>query len=239
VVASHAGEATTALSDCSQVVGRLREFVPRGWRGHGRERVDGAESVETVEVQTALAERVELRPHRRTRTLPRAQRTVRRIVILGHTGTVTLDAIRWCADVGVALIQIDSDGRVLMVGNNPARTDSRLLRAQAAAASSEVGVAIARQLLGAKVDGQAEIAHHELANPETATAVRRLGADLQHATDLRGCRDLESQAANAYFAAWTTVGCQFTKQSQSRVPSHWHQYTVRSCPAPSQHRLKR
>jgi CRISPR-associated endonuclease Cas1 len=169
-------------------------------------------------------------PHRRTRTLPRAQRTVRRIVILGHTGTLTLDAIRWCADIGIALIQIDSDGRVLMVGNNSARTDSRLLRAQAAAAGSEVGIAIARQLLGAKVDGQAGIAHDELANTEIATAVRLISVDLQQATDLRVCRDLESQAANAYFAAWTAVGCRFTKQDQGRVPSHWHQFTVRGSP---------
>jgi CRISPR/Cas system-associated endonuclease Cas1 len=126
-------------------------------------------------------------------------------VILGHTGTLTLDAVRWCADVGIALIQIDGDGRVLMVGNNPARTDSRLLRAQAAAAGGEVGLAIARQLLGAKIDGQAAIAADELANAEIATAVRQLGEDLQQATDLRMCRDLESQAANAYFAGWTAV----------------------------------
>jgi CRISPR-associated endonuclease Cas1 len=169
-------------------------------------------------------------PHRRERLLPRAQRTVQRIVILGHTGTVTLDAIRWCADIGIALVQIDRDGRVLMVGNNPARTDSRLLRAQAAAGGSGVGIAIARQLLGAKVDGQAAIADHDLANTEITTAVRLLGADLQQATNLRGCRDIESQAANAYFAAWTAVGCRFTKQAQARVPSHWHQYTVRTSP---------
>ena len=60
--------------------------------------------------------------HRRTRRYSRAERVLRRIVILGHTGTVTLDAIRWCADIGIALVQIDSDGRILMVGNNPSRT---------------------------------------------------------------------------------------------------------------------
>jgi CRISPR/Cas system-associated endonuclease Cas1 len=106
-----------------------------------------------------------------------------------------------------------------MVGSNPARTDSRLLRAQAAAAGSEVGIAIARQLLGAKVDGQVAIAHDELANIEIATAAQLLGADLQQATELRVCRDLESQAANAYFAAWTAVGCRFTKQGLGRVPA--------------------
>lgn len=52
--------------------------------------------------------------HRRERQLPRAQRTVRRIVILGHTGHLTLDAVRWCADTGIALIQLDTDGTTLL-----------------------------------------------------------------------------------------------------------------------------
>ncbi len=52
--------------------------------------------------------------HRRERQLPRAQRTVRRIIILGHTGHITLDAVRWCADTGVTLLQLDTDGPVLL-----------------------------------------------------------------------------------------------------------------------------
>ena len=44
--------------------------------------------------------------HRRQRRLPRAQRTVRRIVLLGHTGAVTLEAVRWCTDTGIALLQL-------------------------------------------------------------------------------------------------------------------------------------
>src|SRR5262245_53299065 len=38
----------------------LREFVPRGWHGHRGERVDDAISIEPVDVEVALTERVEL-----------------------------------------------------------------------------------------------------------------------------------------------------------------------------------
>lgn len=169
-------------------------------------------------------------PHRRERLLPRAQRQVRRIVILGHTGTLSLDAIRWCTDVGIALMQIDTDGRVLMVGHNPARTDSRLLRAQAAAAGIQVGVAIAQHLLGLKIAGHAALLDGELANPQLASAARGLADRLQRATDLAGCRDLEAQAANVYFSAWTAVTCRFAARDQPRVPAHWQHYTVRSSP---------
>jgi len=169
-------------------------------------------------------------PHRRERLLPRAQRQVRRIVILGHTGTLTLDAIRWCTDVGIALVQIDTDGRVLMVGHNPARTDSRLLRAQAAAASSQIGVTIAQHLLGLKIAGHAALLDAELASPQLSTVARGLADQLQQATDLTGCRDLEAQAANVYFSAWTAVTCRFATRDQPRVPAHWQHYTVRSSP---------
>lgn len=39
--------------------------------------------------------------NRRERRLPKAQRTVRRIVILGHTGHISLEAVRWCHDTGI------------------------------------------------------------------------------------------------------------------------------------------
>jgi len=168
--------------------------------------------------------------HRRERRISRAERAVQRLVLLGHTGSVTLDAIRWCADVGIALVQIDTEGRVLMVGNNPARTDSRLLRAQAAAAGNEVGVVLARQLLGAKIEGQAAIADDELAAPQLADGIRQLAGALEQAADLLKCRDLEAQAANVYFAAWTATGCRFTDQDQKKVPQHWYQFDARTSP---------
>ena len=39
--------------------------------------------------------------HRREGQFPRAGSGLRRLVVLGHTGFVTFDALRWLADTGV------------------------------------------------------------------------------------------------------------------------------------------
>jgi len=95
--------------------------------------------------------------NRRTRELARIERDIRRIVILADTGGVTLEAVRWCADVGIAVVQLDRDGRLLLLAGAPGLDDARLRRAQAAAPSSPVGVEIARALLTAKLLGQAQL----------------------------------------------------------------------------------
>jgi CRISPR/Cas system-associated endonuclease Cas1 len=50
---------------------------------------------------------------RREGRLHRALGRLKRLVILGHTGTITLEAIRWLHDVGAAIVQIDRDGTVV------------------------------------------------------------------------------------------------------------------------------
>src|SRR6266567_4954059 len=50
---------------------------------------------------------------RRERAISRAPSTVSRLVILGTTGYITLEAFRWCAEEGIAVFQIDHDGTVI------------------------------------------------------------------------------------------------------------------------------
>jgi CRISPR/Cas system-associated endonuclease Cas1 len=50
---------------------------------------------------------------RRERRYARATCSIRQLVILGHSGAVSLEAMRWCVDVGVHVVQLDTDGRVL------------------------------------------------------------------------------------------------------------------------------
>ena len=45
---------------------------------------------------------------RRERRLNRASTTITRVLILGHAGLVTLEALRWCLDVGIMVSQIDA-----------------------------------------------------------------------------------------------------------------------------------
>ncbi len=168
--------------------------------------------------------------HRRERRLPRAQRTVRRIVILGHTGHLSLEAIRWCTDTGIVLTQFDTDGRLLLTAGGAQFDDPRLRRAQAAAATNPVGVKIARALLTAKLHGQASAAESLGASP-AATQIRRWAETLGQSQDLPGLRGVEAQANNTYFAAWAAhANCRFAERHRDRVPEHWEHFSARTSP---------
>lgn len=172
--------------------------------------------------------------HRRQRRLSRAQRTVRRLVILGHTGSISLEAIRWCTDTDITILHLDTDGRVLMLANTPTRTDGRLLRAQAAAPAGPVGLSIAQQLLQAKITGQAAITADFLDSTTIAQAMLDISDRLPGATTLRACRELEAQAANIYFSAWSGhARAQFSPTDTTRVPDAWQRFTVRTSPLQS------
>ena len=169
--------------------------------------------------------------HRRERRLPRAQRTVRRIVILGHTGHLSLEAVGWCTDTGIALTQLDTDGRLLLTAGGAQFDDPRLRRAQAAAAATNpVGVEIARALLTAKLQGQASVAESLGAGP-AATQIRRWAETLGQSQDLLGLRGVEAHASNTYFAAWAAhANCRFAERHRDRVPEHWEHFSARTSP---------
>lgn len=169
--------------------------------------------------------------HRRSRRLSRAQRTVRRIVVLGHTGHLTLDAVRWCAEVGIALVQLDTDGDLLAVAGATDHDDSRLRRAQALAPDNPAGLGIARALLAAKVTGQAAVCNENLALPTAGYRLTALADQLAQAPTVNACRDIEATAANAYFGAWAgRVTVRFASRDTGRVPEHWHVFTARRSP---------
>jgi len=165
--------------------------------------------------------------HRRTRQLTRAQRTVRRIVILSRTGNLTLDAIRWCTDTGITLVCARHDGTLDLIAAPDHHHDARLRRAQALATTSDVGVTIARYLITGKLDGHARNLVDLGADPTIVTdhlpAVDKANSTVE-------LIDIESRAAAEYFAAWAgRVHVMFTGKT-SRVPDHWRTFNARNTP---------
>lgn len=168
--------------------------------------------------------------HRRERRYTRGSRQLRRLVVLGHTGIITLDAIRWCHDVGITITQIDTDGRVLTASSPKTHDDARLRRTQALAAGTETGLTITRYLLTVKLHGQAANAESRLDAPDVAAVIRAY-ADALGDADLAGCQALEAQAANAYFDAWfPAVTMTFARKDYDRVPDHWRGFLARTTP---------
>jgi hypothetical protein len=64
---------------------------------------------------------------------PRVAHGLRRLVVIGADGMVSLAALRWLADQDAAFVMLDRDGSVLVVTGPVRPSDARLRRAQALA----------------------------------------------------------------------------------------------------------
>src|SRR6266481_3070264 len=91
---------------------------------------------------------------RRTIRLPRVGHGLRRLVIIGSDGFITLEALRWISDVEAAFVMLERDGSVLVTTGPVRPSDARLRRAQSFAYESGIAMKIARELIYRKLSGQ-------------------------------------------------------------------------------------
>src|SRR5713101_7091362 len=71
-----------------------------------------------------------LGPRRREGELLRASSGLKRLVIIGRAGSLSLAAIGWLRDIGAELAVLDYDGEVLVCSGWRGSNDARLRRAQ-------------------------------------------------------------------------------------------------------------
>lgn len=165
---------------------------------------------------------------RQHRTLAKVGHGIRRLVIIGHTGTISLDAIRWLDRTGIHLTHIDATGTPLVATVNEGLGNSRLRRAQALAATTDTGLDISRYLLDLKLAGQATNLRTYLDNHNTADRIDRHRLALATADTIRDCVEAEAQAALDYFTAWNgNVAYRWANKDRDRLPDHWHTFTSR------------
>jgi hypothetical protein len=79
--------------------------------------------------------------------LPRVGHGLRRLVVIGSDGLVSLAAFRWLADQDASFIMLERDGSVLATTGPVRPSDARLRRAQALAGQSGAALQIVRQLI--------------------------------------------------------------------------------------------
>lgn len=166
-------------------------------------------------IEDGLADR------RGVRRLSRIDRRVQRIAIIGHAGTISLDAIRWLHDVKLPLVHLDTDGRVLALVAPDSPDHPTLRRAQARAVDTEAGLAIMRDLLRQKLDGQEQVLRSFTAGQLALPPMELARRALSRATDYVGLRVAEAQAAAAYWNAWTTLPVRFRGADRDQVPQYW------------------
>src|SRR5262245_37857407 len=88
---------------------------------------------------------------RRAWRFPRVGHGLRRLVVIGSDGDISLAALRWLADQDAAFVMLDRLGKVLATSGPVSPSDARLRRAQALAGQSELGLEIARELISQKL----------------------------------------------------------------------------------------
>ncbi len=77
---------------------------------------------------------------RRAIRLARVGHGLRRLVLIGSDGFMTLEALRWLSDQDVAFVMLERNGEVLCVTGPVRSSDARLRRAQALAGQSGIGI---------------------------------------------------------------------------------------------------
>ena len=155
---------------------------------------------------------------RRSLTLDRAGCGLERLVLIGHAGYVTLEALAWLRAIGAALVQIGRDGEVLSHSLPFGYDGHPIRRAQALAVTNGLDLAIARELIAGKLDGQRRI-------------LVRLGAELREfdasrtalgsVSSIEKLRVIEANAAAQYFSSFRNVTLKFRARDRERVPARW------------------
>jgi CRISPR-associated endonuclease Cas1 len=174
---------------------------------------------------------------RRQSRFPRVGHGLKRLVVIGSDGMVSLAALRWLADQGTAFVMLERDGSVLATTGPVRASDARLRRAQSLAGQSDIALRIARELIDKKIAGQERVARDKLLSTECANTISRHRVQLAGADTPDAIRLVESQAANAYWAAWHTLPINFPRKQESRVPAHWRVFGARISPLTGSPRL--
>jgi CRISPR-associated endonuclease Cas1 len=167
---------------------------------------------------------------------PRVGHGLKRLVVIGSDGMVSLAALRWLADQKAAFVMLQREGSVVVATGPGRSSEGRLRRAQGLAIQSGAALRIARELIARKLAGQERVARFTLLTTQTADTISRYRAELAKADSPEAIRQVESQAA-AYWAAWRTLPINFPRKDEPRVPAHWRVFGTRASPLTGSPRL--
>ena len=159
--------------------------------------------------------------------LPRVGHGLKRLVVIGSDGEVSLAALRWLAEQNASFVMLERDGSVTATTGPVRSSDVRLRRAQALALENGAALRISRELVDRKLAGQERVAMNDLANESVARSIREFRTDLAEAFSIDSIRVVESQAAKAYWSAWRNLPIMFPQRDLQRVPDHWRTFGTR------------
>jgi len=167
---------------------------------------------------------------RRRGRFSRVTPELKRVIICGSSGTITLDALRWLTDTHAHVVQLDHDGRLLTVTAHARLDDARLRRAQALASVSGVGLELARELISAKIEAQANTLQRVADDSNMVAVLRETVAHVHKARTIERVRYVEARAAFGYWQALGSTPLRFPAQHLAKIPERWRTLGDRRSP---------
>jgi CRISPR-associated endonuclease Cas1 len=152
----------------------------------------------------------------------KATSKLERLVVRAQGGYVSIEALRWLHDANVAVVHIGADGELIASYAPRALNDVLLRHVQAVATTTDVGLQIAKRLIGEKLDAQArvleEVGCDRTSDVRLIADARDRVPDAKNADELRWC---EATAATVYWNALADTPMRFVRAELPRVPGHW------------------
>jgi CRISPR-associated endonuclease Cas1 len=176
-------------------------------------------------------------PNRRYARLPRVGHGLKRLIVIGSNGLISLAAFRWMSDQDVSFSMLERNGKVLAVTGPVRPSDAKLRRSQGLAHSTGIALRIARELISQKLHAQERVVRLKLLDSTTADAIARFRAELSAAQTIASIRLIEAQGAGLYWGIFRTLSVNFPKNDLHRVPDHWRSFGARISPLTGSPRL--
>src|SRR5712664_3163544 len=167
---------------------------------------------------------------RREGRLPRVGHGLKRLVVVGSDGNVSLAALRWLADQSAAFVMLDRLGKVLVTTGPVYPSDARLRRAQSLAEESGAAMRIAVELIKRKLLAQERLVGEQFQDTASAEIITDQRHALAKANSKEEIRRYEAYGALAYWRAWHDLPIQFSRSDLQRVPKHWQIFGTRVSP---------
>jgi CRISPR-associated endonuclease Cas1 len=155
---------------------------------------------------------------------------LRRVVVIGADGFISLGALRWLADRNASFIMLDRVGEVLATTGPVRSSDARLRRAQALAHQSGIALEIARSLVQQKLVQQERILRERFHESAIANLIEQTRSAIPKANSNDEVRRCEAVAAKFYWSAWRSLSVNYPKNDLPRVPDHWKAFGTRQSP---------
>ena len=221
---------TLSFEDVADITAALIATYSRDTSAAGVVVCDGMGARLSIE-RGALVVSDGMGPHRRERRFDKATHGLIRVVMLATTGSVSIEALRWCSRLGIGILMLAPDGTAQLASTPRMTDDARIRRCQAKAPEEPYGIDIARYLLTAKLQSQASnLLRYFPDASESPTTIDSLVEAMSTIETIDELRQLEASAASLYFGTWRgqdQCSPRFASQDRKRVPPHWLRYEGR------------